>query len=132
LNGTIRTNLEARETPIGDDVNYNNNDVFRSKLVLFPQIDMQTIVATQTVDEPPTLPATPSAVPNTANKAQVTAQATPNAAPVKIIVQTKKFYVYGLIEYDDVFGRHHETKFCYVNTPGAREWANCDKYNDAN
>ncbi|HUJ39556.1 MAG TPA: hypothetical protein VLW54_03340 [Candidatus Acidoferrales bacterium] len=40
-------------------------------------------------------------------------------------------YVYGLIEYDDVFQVHHWTKFCFVQATGAAEWRRCATFNAA-
>ena len=130
LKATIQANLEARETPISDEVSYNSNDVFRSKMVLFPQTDVQTILGSQT-DAPPIPIPTQTTIPSVTNS-HSQKQITPDTPPVKVIVQTKKYYAYGIIEYEDVFGHKHWTKFCYLNTPGTREWLNCANYNDAN
>ncbi|MFN0108589.1 MAG: hypothetical protein ACKVZH_07010 [Blastocatellia bacterium] len=132
LNGIIKTNLESRETPLSDNPSYESRDVFRSKLVLSSQIDIQTMIASQTVDNTSNLAASFGKQGSPVNSSLPTKQIPPDVPPVKVIVQTKKYYVYGLIEYEDIFGQAHWTKFCYVNTPGTKDWINCAGYNDAN
>jgi hypothetical protein len=35
------------------------------------------------------------------------------------------FYTRGVIEYDDIFGKHHSTRFCFFNPPGTSDWYGC-------
>jgi hypothetical protein len=45
--------------------------------------------------------------------------------------QTKYIAVYGIVEYDDVFGKHHWTKFCHpINLSSPYNAADCVNYND--
>jgi amino acid transporter len=50
---------------------------------------------------------------------------------MRYIIDNKlRFYVSGIIKYEDVFGRPHETEFCFVNTsPDSVTFAPCGKYN---
>lgn len=41
-----------------------------------------------------------------------------------------KMYVWGIVEYDDIFGVRHGTKFCFVNYRGGITLAACDNNND--
>jgi hypothetical protein len=47
-------------------------------------------------------------------------------------VGTNPIYIRGKIWYDDVFGYHHWTEFCYVHIANSMQpgFATCDKYND--
>jgi hypothetical protein len=42
-------------------------------------------------------------------------------------------YYFGLVKYDDIFGKHHETQFCiYLANPDTNEIGACDFFNDLN
>jgi hypothetical protein len=41
-------------------------------------------------------------------------------------------YAYGQINYDDIFGRSHETTFCVMYSAGNTLPVQCDTYNNAN
>lgn len=134
LNGVIKTGWQPRESQLPDNVSYETDDVFHSKMALFPQLDMQTTINSQPSGDAPNPPPSASTTPAAEGSAStaVVKQQPLNVPPVKVIVQTRKYYAYGRIDYEDVFGRPHTTKFCYVNTPGTREWIQCGNYNDAN
>lgn len=42
-----------------------------------------------------------------------------------------RLYVWGIMEYDDVFGRHHKSQFCGAAKPGTIAFDNCGQGNDA-
>jgi hypothetical protein len=41
-------------------------------------------------------------------------------------------YLYGRVKYEDMFGGHHETTFCFVDDVRMAPAPNCGKYNSAN
>lgn len=41
-----------------------------------------------------------------------------------------RLYVWGVMEYDDVFGRHHKSQFCGAVHPGTVAFDNCAQGND--
>ncbi|MGH9816448.1 MAG: hypothetical protein ACRD6I_10260 [Candidatus Acidiferrales bacterium] len=44
---------------------------------------------------------------------------------------THRFYLYGRVEYWDVFERPHWTTFCLYMANDLKSFRICDKYNDA-
>ena len=52
----------------------------------------------------------------------------------KAISEGQKFlYIYGRLEYDDVFLAHHTTTFCfYLRNPAEKQYAICEAYNEMN
>jgi hypothetical protein len=42
-------------------------------------------------------------------------------------------YYYGILKYEDIFGKPHETQFCiYLSNPDTKEAGVCDSFNDLN
>jgi hypothetical protein len=74
----------------------------------------------------------PSPQPSSQQKTPV-ASPTPTAQPAvaEPPSNAKFWYVYGVVTYDDVFGDHHRTKFCYRAIPGTGVWFYCPTYNEA-
>jgi hypothetical protein len=121
----VQAQLRDRESPIPDNPVYDTGDGFPSTAVLAPQVDIEISIAPIATSEADKVLAARN---QQANKSQI---ALTNVPP-PIIVTSKKFYAYGLIEYTDIFGKPHSTKFCVVNTPGTGSWVSCSNYNDAN
>lgn len=48
----------------------------------------------------------------------------------EIIAGQKKVYVWGIVEYDDIFGVRHRTKFCLVNSSWTKNFNACGNNND--
>jgi len=69
-------------------------------------------------------------------------QITPEITPPSNIIKTEdtirlwheygiEFYVYGIINYDDIFNKHHCTRFCYTYNPDKNSYRTCVEHNDA-
>ncbi len=111
LDGKIRVKVEARETPVPEQSDISlKDDAVISKLVLFPQVEYTNKAGTLETNEAHSL---------------LTKQP-------KVIVESRKNYVYGVIEYSDIFNKPHKTRFCYQNIPLTAEWNLCPTFNDAN
>lgn len=121
----VQAQLKDRESPIPDNPVYDAGDGFPSIAVLAPQVDIEINVAPIATSEADKVLAA-------SNQQADKSKSASTSVPLPIIVTSKKFYAYGLIEYTDIFGKPHSTKFCVVNTPGTGSWINCSNYNDAN
>jgi hypothetical protein len=54
-----------------------------------------------------------------------------NEAYVQDIKSVKYYiYVHGIVEYDDIFGKHHWTRYCYYFDPKTEAWYPHKEYNE--
>ena len=102
LNGQFEYILEHRDTPVPEGTVMNQRDWSEHKTVFPPSLEITKEVG----------------------KIEKGAGSAGAGA-------TSGAYVYGLIEYDDVFRVHHWTKFCFVQAAGTAEWRRCGTFNAA-
>lgn len=118
--GRIRSKLERRtESPPETTEVVLPESTLKSHIVFPPEVDLFTPVATLPSDQWIT-------------KSGVTAEDLKSLitiAPDVKAGQPLKIYVYGQIDYTDIFKDSHWTKFCFVNKPGSKDWSYCETYN---
>jgi len=102
LNGQFEFVLEHRDTPVPEGTVMNQRDWSGHSIVFPPSLEISTRVG------------------------MIETGADGNSAGA-----TSGNYVYGLIEYDDVFKVHHWTKFCFVQAAGSEAWSRCSTFNGA-
>jgi hypothetical protein len=134
--GKIRHVFEVRDAPPPEGTLINENTHPGSKVVYIPQIDYSTLVGaipTNIADMIVSPPASPSQ-----SKQQVETPA-PVASPIIARLQPpempsfgKGWYVYGIIDYKDIFEKWHATRFCFYIAPKASSFSQCPTFNDAN
>lgn len=130
MNVTVLINTNMRENPIPDDVGFATPDSQPSKTVLAPLVDVTTAVGAFPINEPLPNLGTQMPSPQGGTEAQASPAPPPIQTPIPFISQDRKeYYVYGKIEYDDIFGNHHKTKFCLINTPFTTGFRSCSNYN---
>jgi hypothetical protein len=143
VEGKLRFNIEKRDTSLPE--NYSVNDAQRpgSKTIYLPNIEVAHVVGaigTKVADVLASNPLDTQLPSNaTGNKSKPKTQTSvseplivPNLNPPPSPNLTSGWYVFGIIEYKDIFGKPHFTKFCFINTPGTASWSQCTTYNDAN
>jgi hypothetical protein len=139
LNATHKASIDIRENDIREEeASFKPTDKPGSKIVLAPQIDINVTVTVL----PTNLPPQPinEATKNTGSqngkgKRGQEKPITPpvqNPSPPQIVNSAKKIYVWGIIEYDDIFGEHHQTRYCFWNIPGTASWNHAATYNSFN
>jgi hypothetical protein len=103
---------------------------FQSTIVFAPLVDVNTPVGMfpvrQSTDTP--LPASQQRQPERSRPDKAKPQAPVKEEGVNIL-EGKKIYIYGRIDYTDIFRKTRWTKFCFVNTPGTEAWSFCPTYN---
>jgi hypothetical protein len=141
--GKMKVNFDQRANPLPEDTVINEPDQVGSKIVFTPSVEYETAVGVmgnkiadllmeaqgngsttvkpQSKSQPvpdklSPAPAVPSLIP-------------PNVRPANAYTGT---YVYGIIEYRDIFEKQHWTKFCFFNAPGTNKWISCPTFNDSN
>lgn len=132
LNGTTQARLDPRETPIPDDAGFPPLDTTPSKTVLAPQIEVELTLGPVMNRQGEQAKAQEQAAQVAASqKAASSVSATPSLPQLSSPQpKTVKFiYVYGVISYEDVFGRPHQTRYCYFNIPGTPGWNGCPAFN---
>lgn len=135
--GKINPKIEKRDTPLPEDFALNEPERAGSKIVFLPSIDLQsnigyipTNVAEMIVNTPPapTAKAKPKVAPAPTATPVIPSLRPPETAPNAYA----GWYVYGVIEYSDIFEKPHRTKFCYFIPNGASSFLQCPTFNDAN
>ena len=128
INGNILTVLERRQGSPPEDQVINQPDAPPSRIIFGSQTPIKRLAGTQPNFVPP--PPTPAPVDS---KGKPVASPSPVATPTPGPVDTDKrlFYLYGVISYDDIFGAHHRTKFCFQTAVGNGIWSYCPTFNDA-
>jgi hypothetical protein len=134
LEGKIRQIVEKRDTPVPENTVINEPEHPGSKIVYFPSIEMQTnmgMITTNVADIIMASPINPNAK---AKPSVIPIQPTviPNLIPPIMPSSTVGYYVYGIIEYRDIFNKAHQTKFCFIGAPGTNTFGWCTTFNDAN
>jgi hypothetical protein len=139
LNGVTRAQLLPSERPIPEDAGFPPLDSTPSRTVLAPQIDSEMTLgpvlnkrgeeAIQRAAQESAAQAAQSEKTKGSSPAPITM---PTPAPTASSGPTKFTYVYGYVTYDDVFGRAHQTRFCYFNIPGTLSWNGCPAFNSFN
>jgi hypothetical protein len=140
LNGGIVGQLERREASPPENTVVNPPEQPSSKMLFGPSIDMNKGVGIMAAVKPPEPPpiqnsgnvVTPSKSGKAAPSNQPNSAPAQQPAPVQNPADARLWYVFGVITYEDVFGKSHQTKFCYRNAPGTAMWWLCPTYNDAN
>ncbi len=135
LSGKFKYAIEHRETPPPDDTILNQPDLPGSKIVFAPLTDTQTtigLIGTRMADTLVSPPSGPTMEREPKKKTPgAPAPVVPSLIPPQSLHFSSGYYVFGVIEYNDIFGKQHWTKFCYFNTPGTSGWINCPTFNDA-
>lgn len=132
LNGQFQYLLEHRDTPVPEETVINQRDWSGHKIVFPPSLEVSTSVgmmetgasgksegASKGAKKSPGAPGEASA----ANSGGAAAEGASQPAPAS------GDYVYGLIEYDDVFKVHHWTKFCFFHAAATAAWSPCSTFN---
>jgi|GEM_PF-1407628 len=105
----------------------------QSRIMFAPLVDINTPVSLLPIEQP-----SPSPSPETGH---AKAKTSPSPAPPTVALPADmqgaapdryEFYVFGYIEYIDIFQKTHWTKFCVYNVPGTDRWTYCPTFNDAN
>jgi hypothetical protein len=131
LNGKILVGgIEPRESAIPEETTINQPDKPPSMNIFAPQIDrVQQIGLIGTGEADKLVQQAATGKPPSTNP-------TPAPAPTPSLVMPsvenragKQIYAYGIVTYDDIFGKHHWTKFCFLNTPGTADWHICPTFN---
>ena len=104
VNGQFEFVLEYRDTPVPDGTVMNQRDWSEHRTVFPPGLEIAKDVG------------------------MIETEAEGGAKPAGA---ASGDYVYGLVEYDDMFKVHHWTKFCFVHATGAGEWKRCETFNAA-
>jgi len=106
LNGTIHSNMGFREKPVPVPMPFNvPTDAELSTIVVGPKSEMNHIIQA------------PVAL---------------TEEVVSLFDQKRiRLYAWGVIKYDDVFGRPHKTEFCVVSRVGTRQMDACQNNNTA-
>jgi len=105
----------------------------QSRIIFAPLVDVNTRVSLLPIERP-----NPILSPGTAQpKAKTGPPPAPPALAVPADMQIAtpdrwEYYVFGYIEYTDIFNKTHWTKFCVYNVPGSDRWSFCPTFNDAN
>jgi hypothetical protein len=106
----------------------------QSRIIFAPLVDVSTRVSLIPVEQPNSIPSPSTAQP----KPKTSPPPAPPAAPaipadMQIAAPDRwEYYVFGYIEYTDIFYKTHWTKFCVYNVPGTPHWTYCPTFNDAN
>jgi hypothetical protein len=125
FNTTIRVDHSMRETPIPEDTSFPAADIQLSKAIMMPLTDMFVDAGVIPIMVVATGPVTTPAVPKI-----IQTEPFPSSSPTATNKMFKgQWYVYGVIEYDDIFGQHHRTKFCSYNVWGQSVFFPCPGYN---
>ncbi|MGD1155048.1 MAG: hypothetical protein ABSA41_04400 [Terriglobia bacterium] len=139
LNGRMRYQIEKRQNPLPEDTKLNQPDVQGGKTVYLSLVDMSTtigLIGTTVADvlmTTQTNPTTQNAARPTKPPKQaqiVPPPATPSLTPPETLHSFVGWYAYGIIDYTDIFGRPHWTKFYFFNLPGTATWVSCPSFND--
>jgi hypothetical protein len=134
--GKLRPVLEHRDAPPPDDTVINQPAHAGSKIVFTPSIDFQTSagqIPTQLADILVNQAVAPVSKPST-----VQPVAKPLPAPIASLNPPKGIefgeghYLYGIIDYVDIFDKPHSTKFCFFIAPGSSTFIQCPTFNSAN
>lgn len=137
LNGKVLTEMKFQENPPPESTVLNPPDQTPSRTIFAPQIEIVKAAGSLPTDEARKIrEAEAQALPtdDRPKRAAIPAPTvTPKSTPAPFVYQgNKKIYVYGILTYDDIFGNHRWTKFCFVNTPGTSLWWHCQTFNDSN
>jgi hypothetical protein len=132
LNGQFEYILEHRDTPVPEETVVNQRDWSGHRIVFPPSLEVTTgvgMIETDAGGNSGGPPKGPRKSPAAAGDA--TASSIAGAAPggVSQPESAGGNYVYGLIEYDDVFKVHHWTKFCFFHAPETAGWSRCSTFN---
>lgn len=134
LNGKVVSEVEFQENPPPESTVINPPDQTPSKSVFAPQIEFLKLAGSLPTDEARKIREAETQQRQAgSSESPKRASTTPRPIPSpRVYRDNRKIFVYGKVEYDDIFGKHHETKFCFVNSPGTPIWWHCQTFNDAN
>lgn len=135
-NATLRRVLEMRDSPPPDSLIFNPSERLGSQLIYVPSLDLQTKVgslptgiADQLINQAGK-PTSSSNVRASASPSSPNATgSTPSLVPPKSIEFGKGAYLYGIIDYKDIFDASHKTQFCFYLAAGAQDFINCPNFN---
>jgi hypothetical protein len=126
--------LEHRDTAVPEETVINQRDWSGKTIVFAPFVEVTTAVGRIETKAAGTLrsPSQGRKTKPTAKQGDETVPAVPGVAPAGEPQATSGSgnYVYGIIEYDDIFRVHHWTKFCFFNLPGTTAWSRCSTFNE--
>lgn len=131
-NGQIVYDGEVRETAIPEDAGFSPADHPASKAMLAPMIEVENGIGIISLQPDPNATVSPTTQTQTAPKHGVPA---PSLTPASVPDATpnpdskRRYYAWGIITYQDIFGSVHHTKFCFFNRPGTQGWHFCETYN---
>jgi len=134
--GKIRRVFEVRDAPPPETTLINEDTHPASKVVYIPQIEYSHYVGaipTQVADILANTPATQNAQPK--QQGAPTSEASPivpSLNPPEMPEFGKGWYVYGIIDYKDIFEQWHSTKFCFFIAPKKSSFIQCPTFNDSN
>jgi hypothetical protein len=135
---TIKRKLELRNEPPPDDTVLTEAGP-HSKIAYLPNIEYTTYIgALQTgvadiLKAQQTLAAQGAPVPQPAAKSSPSPQGVaPSLTPPEPYSFGTGYYLYGIIDYKDIFDRPHWTKFCFYIAPRTSAFALCPTFNDSN
>lgn len=129
---------ELRETDIPEDSIPTAPDKIKSKVVLAPQVDFELFAGAIAMKPLPVATKPTESDSTNSQKGKGKAKETvptPAQAPPEPRVEIPrnlKYYLWGTIEYTDIFDQPHKTKFCFYNVPGTPGWNACASYNSFN
>ncbi len=128
-NGSIFTQLERRAASPPEDTVINRPEKRLSRILFGPQIEIYERAGRMNIVQPPGVNV--AEAPRGSQGPSIRSpspQPTPAPAPQDL---DRFWYVYGVVIYEDIFGRPHRTKFCFENQPLTASWAYCPTFNDA-
>jgi hypothetical protein len=125
--GKIQAMLDYRvDSPPEDTPIRLNPNAVRSQIVFAPTVDVNTFVSVWPMTQPP------PQVNNSRGSKPPKSSPTPSpvATPAVAVAQKENIYIFGRIDYIDIFGHPHWTKFCLFNIPESQTgWHFCPTYN---
>lgn len=133
LNVRMLPGIEHRNSPLSEDVKYNSPEVPNGKSVYLTGVDMSTpiaVIGTGALDNLLATPPKPAEAKGGKPPASATPPPLPSVQAPDIQQSWSGWFAYGMITYEDIFGGHHWTKFCYFNTPRTGNWSSCPTYNE--
>lgn len=140
LNGAKITHLvEPRNEPPPDDTIMKDTGQTGSKIAYIPQIEYTTFMGVVPTGVADILIARAQAAANVAPAPEPTPKGSPTPAtitPSLNLPEAPKFgvgyYLYGTIDYKDIFEKPHRTRFCFFIAPKTSAFSLCPTFNDSN
>lgn len=136
-NGNIEAVLERRQASPPEDTVINPTEGKKSRILFGPGVEVNHRVAFMNIVQPPgSAPPQLSAEPTNPDKAKGSAPSSnqspdPTPTPAARDNDKRLWYLYGVVQYEDIFGNTHKTRFCFENVPFTPSWAYCPTFNDA-